>query len=185
MIRNAPAQPLSLPLPPSQWNILAIEKYAALCFAAIGLHDWRFGWDRAVRRLGCCHYRKRCITLSLHFVTYYAERNGELIRRTLLHELAHALAFVHAHENGHGATWRYFCSLLGIPGEKAACKCDDFAPHDFAQRPFRYALCHCETGEVFYRYRSRPRMSSRRLSQAYIRGRKQETLGKLTIIALS
>ena len=46
------------------------------------------------------------------------------------------------------------------------------------------ALCHAETGEVFYRYQRRPRFTSRKLSQTYIVVRKDETLGMLTIVKL-
>ena len=162
----------------------SVQQYAEACIAQLGLNGWTFGWDRAVRRLGCCHYRDKRITLSRHFVARFLLDDPQLIRRTVLHELAHALAFSKVRETGPGRYWRYFCTYLGIGGEKSRCNCADFAPQSRSSRPFRYALCHCETGEVFYRYKSRPRLTPARLKHAYITGRKKETIGRLCIVQL-
>ncbi|MBR7108638.1 MAG: SprT-like domain-containing protein [Akkermansia sp.] len=162
----------------------SVQVFARTCMDSAGLTDWCFGWDRAVRRLGCCHYAKRRITLSRHFVARFLHENPLLICHTLLHEIAHALAYIHCKETGHGRFWKQFCTQLGIPNEKARCKCPDFAPQHRPAPTYRYALCHAETGEVFYRYQRRPRFTSRKLSQTYIVGRKDETLGKLTIVRL-
>ena len=149
--------------------------------AAVGLQDWSFGWDCAKRRLGCCHYGPRRITLSAYFVRHFMEKDPQLILTTILHEVAHALAYTRHSELRHGACWRHYCTLLGIPGEKARAKCESFAPSAETTRPCRYILRHKETGEIFHRYVARPRTTRRRLASAYIRGRKAETLGKLEI----
>lgn len=162
-----------------------VEAYAYRCMETVGLAGWSFSWDRAARRLGCCKAQQRLISLSCHFLRHYLDRDQLLIRRIILHELAHALAWVHCGVGGHGEAWRSFCSLLGIAGEKSRCRCDDFAPASIRDRKPRYVLCHRETGEVFHRYKSRPRLSPRRLATAYIPGRKGETLGKLCIRELA
>lgn len=157
-----------------------VEAYAVACIEAVKLRGWCFVWDRAVRRLGCCDARKRQISLSRYFVEYYLPRDCEKIRRTILHEVAHGLAVMHHRELGHCGWWAFYCHLLGIPGEKARCKCDDFAPAS-KRRASGYVLCHRDTGEVFRRYRSKPRRSPEALARVYIRGRKEETLGKLVV----
>lgn len=69
-----------------------IEAYARLKLDEYGLHDWQFGWDRARRRLGVCRLQEKSITLSIHFVRANLEAPHE-IQDTVLHEIAHALAW--------------------------------------------------------------------------------------------
>jgi len=55
-----------------------------------GLFDagWRFRFDHARRRFGCCHYGSKAISLSRPLTLL----NGEAeVCDTLLHEIAHAL----------------------------------------------------------------------------------------------
>ena len=174
-------EPYMLP-PVGEWRCADdVAAWVTACLAELlPAAGWTFGWDRAVRRLGCCHFGQRRVTLSRHFVAAYLVKDVGLVRRTVLHELAHALVMEHHRKSGHGRLWQHYCSLLGIPGERACCRCDDFAPSG-VERPVRYVLCHGETGEVFRRYKVRPRMSARRLAECYIRGRREETLGKLVV----
>ena len=162
-----------------------IADYARACMQQCGLGEWSFAWDRAVRRLGCCKMSRREISLSRHFVAAYIERDPELIRRTILHELAHALAWVCQKERGHGAVWQAWCAALGIAGERASCKCGDFSPAGRRVPTPKFALCHCETGEVYRYYTRRPNMSARKLKWCYIPGKKEETLGKLCVVSVS
>ncbi len=179
------ARPIPLPEKGDWQSEEDVAAYACLCLRAAGLHQWRFGWDRAARRLGCCKPQQQVISLSCHFLRHYLHRDQQLIQRTILHELAHALAWARHKAGGHGEMWRSYCAALGIPGEKARCHCEDFAPASIRTRRPRYALCNKETGELFYRYKAKPRLTPQRLATAYIPGRKKETLGKLCIIPLS
>lgn len=173
-------EPYTLP-PVGEWSGADdVAAWGQACVAALLPVGWSFGWDRAVRRLGCCHFGQRRITLSRYFVAAYLEKDADLVRRTVLHELAHALVMVEHRKSGHGRLWQHYCALLGIAGERSVCRCDDFAPVGYG-RTVRYVLCHCETGEVYRSYRRRPRLSARRLAQCYIRGRREETLGKLVV----
>lgn len=155
--------------------------YARECMAICGLEGWVVKWDRAARRLGCCKMTRREISLSRHFVQHYLSQDAALIRSTVLHELAHALAWVHHGDKGHGPAWRYWCAVLGIPEERAQCKCEDFRPSHMARRP-RYALCNRETGEVYRYYYRMPKRVGHRLASCYIPGKKEETLGKLCVV---
>lgn len=167
-----PCPPLNSPAFPAEW--------AAGCFAALGLSGWSFSTDRATRRLGCCRPNRKLITLSRYFLEHFLPRNPELIRRTLLHELAHALAWERRRSRGHGKIWQHYCAALGIPGERATTCCESFAP----ARPPRYALVHEVTGEVFRTYVSRPRRTAGQLRRCYIPGRKADTLGYLILKVL-
>lgn len=162
-----------------------IVSYAVRCYELLGLADWSFGFDRAARRLGrCCTGEKR-ITLSRYFVAVYLEIDPAEIHRTLLHEMAHALEWVHLRSSGHGKVWQQCCAELGIPDERATVPCADFSPRPYRPRAVKYVLCHAETGEVFCRYTRKPKRTARELKHYYIPGRKEETLGHLVVRKLS
>lgn len=164
------------------WSTLQdVEAYVQACIEACGLVGWTMQWDRAVRRLGCCKMTRRVITLSRYFVEQYLQRDPGAVRATALHELAHALAWEHYGESRHGEAWRYYCAVLGIPNERATCRCEDFAPPHLRRRA-RFALVNAETGEVYRVYTRRPSMSAQRLARSYIPGRREATLGKLRIV---
>lgn len=183
MSKRMSPSPVPLLLPQAgEWSSVAdVEAYVRACLQVCGLEDWQLLWDRAFRRLGCCKMSRRVISLSRYFVQAYLPKEPQFIRTTILHELAHALAWVHQRETKHGPAWRYWCAALGIPGEKASCRCDDFTPQHLRRRR-KYALCHRETGEVYRYYSRRPQISAQKLASAFIRGKKAETFGKLCLV---
>ena len=71
------------------------------------LPRWKFKFDRAIRRFGCCNEGKRLISLSARLTELNAEYE---VRDTILHEIAHALVGVRA---GHGRKWRKMASIIG------------------------------------------------------------------------
>lgn len=166
------------PLPPSApWHGMGdVEAYARSCLDACGLEAWEFGWDRAVKRLGCCRVRRSRITLSRYFVEAHLDTEPERIRETILHETAHALAWEYARHAGHGPLWKACCRALGATPRATVAQCRDFDP-----RPPRYRLQHCDAGEVFREYARRPHFR-RELKNMYMRGR-PDTLGKLVLVA--
>lgn len=158
------------------WKSLGeVEAHARACLDACGLQTWEFGWDRAVKRLGCCRVTRRHITLSRYFAQAHLNGAQEQILDTILHEIAHALAWEQARHAGHGPLWKAWCAALGATPRATASRCREFAPN-----PPRYRLQHRETGEVFREYARRPRFR-RGLAQMYMRGR-PETLGKLVVV---
>lgn len=175
--------PVLLP-EPREWTSLAdVEAYACACIDICGPEGWRMQWDHAVRRLGCCRIHQRVISISRYFAETYLHKDPELIRRTVLHELAHALAWEYCRERNHGKAWRRICCQLGISGERSVCKCEDFSPVEKRREPL-FALCNRETGEVYRYYYRSPRITPRRLRRCYIPGQKDATLGKLQIVDL-
>ncbi len=181
-------KPLQPPPAPEQWESPeSIAAYAQQCLSALNLPNWSFCYDRATRRLGCCRPASSNISLSRHLVAHYISRepahNG-IIWRTLLHEIAHALNWEHHRGHRHDRGWQQYCAALGIPGMRASVSCDDFAPVPKRERKPLYALVIKDSGELIRHYYSRPRRTAAKLRHCYIPGRKAETLGKLTIIAL-
>lgn len=68
------------------------------------------------------------------------------VRQTLLHELAHLLAY---HRNGrriapHGVEWQQACADLGIPGESVTHKLP--LPRRQQQKKWRYRCPSCQQG---------------------------------------
>ena len=173
---NVPHIPL--PTRPASASPAEVEQYAAACLAHLHLHDWHFGWDKTTRRLGCCKMQQQRISLSRYYAEAYAGKDPEQLWRTLLHELAHALAWVHHRSRGHGPVWKRYCAALGIPGERACIREVDF---EAPRRQPRFALQHQETGKVYRTYTRRPQRSATSLRQCYIPGLKHETLGQLVI----
>ena len=182
---NTPAAVPQIPLSPRPTGASPeeVEAYAGHCLAHLHLQDWHFGWDKTGRRLGCCKMQQRRISLSRYYAEAYAGKDAAQLWRTLLHELAHALAWVHHGARGHGPVWKRYCAALGIPGERACTREVEFTSPRPPQ-PAKFSLCHRETGEVYRTYTRKPRISAHRLRHCYIPGRKADTLGQLTIKSL-
>lgn len=68
---------------------------------------WRFEFDAAERRFGCCFYVKKLITISRVLTELNSE---EQFLDTLRHEIAHAIAGFKA---GHGHDWKLVCVMTG------------------------------------------------------------------------
>ena len=172
-------QPIPLPPLPAGFSPAEVEQYSAQCLTWLHLHDWHFGWDKTTRRLGCCKMQQKRISLSRYYAETYATRGPAQLLRTLLHELAHALAWVHHRATGHGPVWQRYCAALGIPGERACTRNIEFDTPK-KQQP-KFTLCHKDTGEIYRTYTRKPQKSAASLRHCYIPGRKAETLGKLII----
>lgn len=105
-----------------------------------GLRQWTFAFDRARRRLGCCDYRRRRITLSRAFV----ECNDlAAVRDVVLHEIAHALT----PGAGHGPRFKRTAADLGCSAGARV------APGAVVSPPFRYRLRCPHCGRCYHRYR--------------------------------
>jgi predicted SprT family Zn-dependent metalloprotease len=71
--------------------ILLMTKHGLL------LKGWRFEFDNAKRRFGCCAHYNKTIRLSKNLVVLNPESQ---VKDTILHEIAHALC-----GSGHGHDW--------------------------------------------------------------------------------
>lgn len=93
-------------------HCLQAQELAIRLLADHGLNEWSFAINRCKRQMGCCRFDTKVIELSWHFV----ERNtSDLIRETLLHEIAHALV---GPGHGHDAVWKAMCLRVGAKPER-------------------------------------------------------------------
>ena len=73
---------------------------------------WRFSFDRAKRRAGCCRYSKKEITLAK---VYAEQEEFKEIKNTILHEIAHALV---GPKHGHNEIWKQKALEIGCDAER-------------------------------------------------------------------
>jgi len=117
-----------------------------------GLEDWTLGWDNTKTIYGRCWFGKRKITLSNHFFSRVTEENN---KDTLLHEAAHALAFIHDNHVDHGYAWQKWCVRLGAVPRR--CGITTPAERATLNTAYKYHLIDSRNGRVIKRYHRRPR----------------------------
>ena len=95
-----------------------------------GLHDWAFGFGRGKRTLGTTRVRHGERTGAIRISRHLVEANlPEVLRDTILHEIAHALAyrrFGRAAMN-HGPAWRAIALEVGAE-PRATCQVGPLTP---------------------------------------------------------
>ena len=142
----------------------------ALNLARTEMKKWELnGWrveinPRLKRSLGRCIYRTKTIDLAAEYVTM---NNEAEVLDTIRHEIAHAKAGGKA---GHGPEWRMWCRLVGAKPQRLADPGVKAAKHP-------WQLAAWINGElVRFNHRAFRRTD---MSGRFIRGRKEETYGKL------
>ena len=110
------------------------------------LYDWTFKFQNKKCSLGTCSPKNKEIRLT----TWYTELNDlKLVKDTILHEIAHALAFVHDRARGHGKSWKKWCKIVGATPIRSNKK-NLNSPKNF----FKYQdTCSC--GKTFKKHRLR------------------------------
>lgn len=86
---------------------------------SINLSDkgWCFLWDNAKRRFGQCMTGSKIIKISRHL----AEANRDdfdVIKNTVLHEIAHAIHWEFFREANHGFLWMDIARTIGCDGQR-------------------------------------------------------------------
>ena len=145
-------------LPDPSSNLIKTMEDAVVVFTqhcltlAHRMHDLEYGWaaviDNAKVRAGQCRYFDKEVGISRMFISWAAHED---IVQTVLHEIAHALAFELDGETGHGAPWKYWCGQLGIEPER----CYHYDEHTPMSAKGRYAgFCpDCPTGAIAFRWK--------------------------------
>ena len=78
------------------------------------LDEWKLKFDSRKRRMGACRHSSKEIILSLPYV----ELNDEnIVRDTILHEIAHAIA---GYGEGHNIIWKRIASHIGAKPERCS-----------------------------------------------------------------
>lgn len=141
---------------------------------------WTVRFTDKRRVFGSC-LDTRVIELSRPFCESYINLDKSEIIRVILHELAHAMVMENIGGNPgtaagrHGKEWRDYCEKLGIPGEKAKQN-----PKVLANSLYKWFLVNHETGEIYERFFTKPK--KRDYSRCWIKGRREETEGKLALV---
>ena len=124
-----------LPCTDATLNPLDARLLALKLIAEQNLREWRFEFDHARRRFGCCKYAQKAITLSRPLTLLNTEVE---VRDTILHEIAHALT----PGDGHGARWRAACMRLGAKPQRCYRDNEVVAPPRRAAA-YRYGCAPC------------------------------------------
>jgi predicted SprT family Zn-dependent metalloprotease len=111
--------------------------------AAHGLVGWKFDWDRAQRRYGCCHWSTKRISMSANLAPHRSRAEN---LNTMLHEIAHVLA---GPAEGHGRKWQQIAQRIGAIPER----CASSRPEEAAKPPLLLicTVCGATVAERFKR----------------------------------
>lgn len=134
---------------------------------------WVFKWDKAARRYGVCRYRGKQISVSLARARV---NTVERTKRTILHEIAHALTPGQKHNN----VWKQKAREIGLTNPTRCFSNDDTK---VCLDHMKWALRNRETKEIYRYWTREPKKKDRTWS--WIRGKKGETFGKLEVIRLA
>jgi predicted SprT family Zn-dependent metalloprotease len=136
-------------------NLLDAHKLALKLMAEHELNDWKFAFDKSVRRFGLCSYRKKTIFLSRRLVL---DNSEEEVIDVCKHEISHAKCWLkHGRKGcGHGPLWKAMCVEVGARPERcySSDKVNNTAKH-------KYFLRHKETGKIHGKYFRRPKWANK------------------------
>lgn len=113
-----------------------------------GLQEWKLKIDNAKKRLGCCWYNRKTISLSKRHIQV---SNEELVIDTVLHEIAHALV---GRGHGHDSVWQNMCLKIGA--KPNACKEVEESFNDDAPYVAKCEPCN----KKWFKYRKPPERCS-------------------------
>ena len=135
------------------------------------MQGWTFKFNkRLTRSIGRCNFTKKEIELSYHFLPTLTESEW---KDTVLHEIAHALAF--PIDRGHGRYWQTIAKMLGATPSHSTILSN---PPKRIPKYILYFVNNDGTFDKVAQYKNKPR---RDFSSTYIRGRQDETIGKLQL----
>ena len=81
-------------------HLHSAEMLAYQLLSKYKLHEWKFKFDHARSRFGCCNFSNKTISIS----RVLTELNSlAKVKNTLLHEIAHALV---GKKHAHGKVWQ-------------------------------------------------------------------------------
>lgn len=82
-----------------------------------GLADWNINFSYAKRTLGHCNCSNKLISIS---DAYMKANPFDIMKDTLLHEIAHALHFEKTGKTDHGKQWKEFARDVGCKPRRCA-----------------------------------------------------------------
>jgi predicted SprT family Zn-dependent metalloprotease len=170
LLQRLAGAPPPIGSPRSDTALGAVARLARELLARYQLSHWRFQFDAATKRAGCCQYAPQVISLSYEFAR---RATDEEIRETLLHEIAHALVGKQHH---HDTLWRATAREIGCSGRR--CHELQFTPPRYivqcaqgcwiatAERRQHGVVCNRCRGQVVYLTYTEERWNSERAKAA-------------------
>ena len=98
-------------------NWIWCQKYFERKKTEFHLKDWKIKLDNAKKRLGCCDYNTKTISISSHFLRGPTCEERKM-RNTVLHELAHAIV---GPKHNHDNVWKTMAVKIGCDGKTTSC----------------------------------------------------------------
>lgn len=146
----------------------------AIKLVAKHIPEYSFKWNRRKKTYGLCSYRTKTIQLSTFLTKSCPE---EQVRDTILHEIAHAIA---GYEAGHGPKWKAVARQIGAAPKArgpALTKevVEEMCPTWVMFDPTRNVV-------VKHYFRKPGKRTFANLHNWFVRGRREETIGKLQLI---
>jgi predicted SprT family Zn-dependent metalloprotease len=139
---------------------------------------YKFGFGRKKTSYGTCYYRKKEIKIHMYLSKVVKK---EKVKDTILHEMAHAIdKGVNGFSSGHGAKWKSICREIGCKPSSSSSAASGIV------KPSKYVMVIDNGGG--YEYVSPVHRLSKKkplntfLPFTYLRGRKEETKGKLKVV---
>ena len=92
-----------------------LDKAEQLAITEMAKHisGWEFSWNNRKKAFGLCRYRHKHIQLS-RILT--AAGDEQRVLQTILHEIAHVIAYEQHGKRGHCKVWKSVCLSLGGTG---------------------------------------------------------------------
>lgn len=113
--------------------------------------DWTFKFNNAKNILGECICGRKIIKLSRFYVQNADESE---VKRTILHEIAHALA---GHKAGHGYLWRVMARQVGIENPSRTARVNNQFVQA-VQQEANYSIKCPNCGPIAYAHRMGTKM---------------------------
>ena len=115
------------------------------------LPAWSFKFNRRKKALGVAKLQLKRIELSEFWAVHLKEAE---ILDTLLHEIAHAMAWDLEQYSGHGTPWKRYCRQLGARPSRVA---DVKSVTPILEKAATWKIL-CACGKTYYYYR-KPRIN--------------------------
>lgn len=149
---------------------LEIEQFANDLIAKHLDRVWHFKWTNEKTTWGTCDEGDWSIALSKLLFDVLIDKTNA--KKTIIHEVAHALAGC---KEGHNEKWKKAVRFLGDPNPSrlASYPIDD-------QNHYKYVII-LRNGDDFEptSYRGFHRLPRKSMKRTFVKGKKEQTLGKL------
>lgn len=139
---------------------------------SIHLPEWDFGWNNRKRSLGVCKHSSSVIELSR---TATSVNEEHVVKNTILHEIAHALVGI---GHGHDSVWQAMAKSIGCDGKR----CGIIDKTNLGELGVKWVMVDPNGVVCKHWFRKPAKTTFAKLSTLYLTHRKEETLGKLSII---